>query len=178
MNETIKELFGFSVKAQEREIDLIKNRLEFINWLFGVASALLFFSVLAASSVKENPCPLLIQESSLLLLVGIFSFIGIIFTFIGKWQGYNSIGNRMTILTLLDIQKSVFLKGTPDDPSDKKTIKFIMFEYLPEPHKQNYENCVLYSERKYSEILWLILLSTVVFLSLGCLLLLLAERII
>jgi len=178
MDETIKELYGFSVKAQEREIDMIKNRLEFINWLFGVASALLFFSVLAAQSVKKNPCPFLIQESSILLLIGIFSFIGIIFTFIGKWQGYNSVGKRITILTLLDIQKTVFLKGAPDDPSDKKAVKFIMFEYLPEPQKQNYENCVLYCERKYSEILWLMLLSTVLFLSLGCLLLLLAERII
>lgn len=53
MDETIKELYGFSVKAQEREIDMVKNRLEFINWLFGVASALLFFSVLAAQSVKK-----------------------------------------------------------------------------------------------------------------------------
>lgn len=178
MDETIKELYSFSVKAQEREIDMIKNRLEFINWLFGVASALLFFSVLAAQSVKPNSSPFLMQECSILLIIGTLSFFGIIFTFIGKWQGYNSISKRIAILTLLDIQKTVFLKSTPDDPSDKKAVKFIMFEYLPEPQKQNYENCVLYCERKYSEVLWLLLLSTVVFFSLGSLLLLLAERII
>ena len=64
MDQTIKEIYEFSVKAQEREIDLIKNRLEFINWLFGVASALLFSSVLAARTITPDPCPEIAPETN------------------------------------------------------------------------------------------------------------------
>jgi len=176
MDQTIKEIYEFSVKAQEREIDLIKNRLEFINWLFGVASALLFSSVLAARTITPSPCPEIAPENYIALSVGLFSFLAIISTFIGKWQGYNSVGARITILTLLDIQKSAFLKDQPPSGSnDEKAVKFSMFEYLPGAQKEKYENRTKYGERKYSEVLWLILTSVCVFISLASLLMLLAE---
>jgi hypothetical protein len=176
MDEIIKEVYDFSVKAQEREIDLIKNRLEFINWLFGVASALLFASVLAARTITPDPCPEIAPENYIALSAGIFSFLAIICTFLGKWKGYNSVGNRITILTLLDIQKSAFLKETPPTgSSDDKAVKFTMFEYLPKEQKDKYDYCSKFGERKHSEIFWLISLSVCVFISLASMLVLLAE---
>lgn len=176
MDETIKEVYDFSVKAQEREIDLIKNRLEFINWLFGVASALLFSAVVAARTITSDNCPAIAPENLISLSIGCSAFIAILCTFIGKWQGYNSVGSSLSILTLLDIQKLAFLKEQPPSgTSDDKAVKFTMFSYLPEPQKQKYDSYVAYGERKYSEVLWLIVTSGFVFLSLVSMLLLLAE---
>ena len=176
MDETIKEIYDSGVKSQEREIDLIKNRLEFINWLFGVASALLFASVLVARAITPDLSPVIAPENCIVLATGIFSFLAIVCTFLGKWQGYNSVVNRITILTLLDIQKSVFLKKAPPNGStDEKAVKFAMFEYLPNEHKEEYDHCSNYGERKYSEIFWLISLIVCVFISLALMLLLLAE---
>lgn len=176
MDEAIKEMYGSSVRAQEREIEFIRNRLEFINWLFGIASALLLSSVVAAQSIVPCSNPWIAPELKISLAIGMFSFLAIICSFIGKWQGYNSIGNRITILTLLDIQKSVFLKDEPPaGNTNEKIVRFINYEYLPNEQKEKYDECLRYEARRYSEVCWLILISILVFASLSSMAVLLCE---
>lgn len=168
MDDIIKEIYMSSVKTQEREIDIIKNRLDFINWLFGVASTLLFAAVVAARSSSTNNS----VEDFIIASIGFFAFLTIMFTFFGKLQGYNSIQNRIQILTLLDVQKLIFLAP---NPPESNPIIFSNFGYLPEKMMSTYLKLDAYTVRKTDEITWIVLMSISVIISLGAMLWLLIE---
>jgi len=172
MDEVIKEIYASSVKAQEREIDIIKNRMDFMNWLFGIASTLLFSAVVAAKNLPSQNCCFICLENLIVISVGLFAFVAIACTFYGKYQGYNSISTRIQILTLLDIQKFVFLKPNPPEGNP---VLFSKFEYLPETQKNLYVFLEARGERKNSESRWLLIIGFFVGLSLSSMLLLLLK---
>ena len=172
MDEVIKEIYASSVKAQEREIDIIKNSMDFMNWLFGIASTLLFSAVVATKNLPPQKCCFICLENLIIVSVGVFAFVAIACTFYGKYQGYNSIRARIRILTLLDIKKFVFLK--PNPPQSNPVI-FSKFEYLPEAEKNMYISLEAYGERKNNESRWLFIIGTFVGLSLSSMLLLLLK---
>lgn len=167
MDEIIKEIYASSVKAQERAIDIIKNRMDFMNWLFGIASTLLFSAVVAAKNLPNKTSHFIYSENIIVILVGVFAFAAIACTFYGKLQGYNSIENRIRILTLLDVQKFVFLAK---NPPESNPIIFSNFGYLPEKEKLKYNSLETYGERFNNEVLWIILIRIFVILSLGAML--------
>lgn len=155
MDEIIKELYRHREKAFERQIKQVEIRLQFITWLFGIASATLFSSLaIIRTSEASDLCFILRPESSA-LVSAIIIFVALIITYKAKTEGNKSIEGVLEQLTYLDVQAATTLdENLPKTSQYDRVMNFMNDKYL-EPDTQ-IRMAVLNQlpERTHTELYW------------------------
>jgi TctA family transporter len=139
MDETIKELYRHREKAFERQIRLVEIRLQFVSWLFGIASAALFSSLaIIRTSETSDLCFILTPESAA-LMAAIIALVSLFFTYKAKTEGNKSIEGVLEQLTYLDVQAAVTLdENLPTFLSQYDFVTaFLKDDLLFDPYSKN-----------------------------------------
>jgi len=155
MDETLKELYQHREKSFERQIRLVEIRLQFINWLFGIASASLFSSLAIVRTSEASEICLLLKPEFAALISALFAFIALFSTYKGKAEGNRSIEGVLEQLTLLDVQAAASLdENQPQMSQYDRVMKFVNDEYLEPETQPRMEELNELPNRPHTELFW------------------------
>lgn len=134
MSDIIDRTHLLKVSAAEHGISQFRSKLEYINWLFGVSSAVLFGCV--ASTYQIDPGSHHSYEYFSVMSAGLFAFLGILVTFKAKAFGYDAIENQRLLISFIDMQGIMMSDmDLEDDHNSEVFLKMTGFGYLTEAMK-------------------------------------------
>jgi hypothetical protein len=156
MDETIRELYRHREKAFERQITLVEMHLQFVNWLFGIASATLFSALAIIRTSEISELCIILRPETPALMAALVTFIALFFTYKAKTEGNRSIEGVLEQLTYLDVQAASSLDENRPEPKSQydSVMDFMNDKYLEPNAKYRMDELNKLPERIHTELYW------------------------